>query len=98
MLSNEVALPSITTMDNGACIEILRGAQLSEQVQRKPGSFLGIVNFKSCSAFKSGKGGDHRDEDLLQELVSKFGVHASFAANPSQHDRSLFAINRYSLL
>lgn len=81
-------------MNNGACVEALRGAQLNEQAQRKPGGFLAIVN-KRCSAFKSGKSGDHRDEDLLQELVSKFGVHASFVANPFQYDRSLFVITGF---
>ncbi|RDB20078.1 Chitin synthase 8 [Hypsizygus marmoreus] len=93
---DSIALPSIATMDNGACIELLRGAQLSERSQRKPGGLLGIMN-KSCSSYKSGKGGDHRDEDMLQELVSKFGVHASFVANPSHGtgDRTLFGINHY---
>ncbi|KAF5369698.1 hypothetical protein D9615_010145 [Tricholomella constricta] len=96
MASDGIALPSIATMDNGACIELLRGAQLSERSQRKPGGLLGVLN-KGCSAFKSGKGGDHRDDDMLQELISKFGVHASFVANPgSATDRNLFGINHYS--
>ncbi|KAF9463705.1 glycosyltransferase family 2 protein [Collybia nuda] len=98
MVSDGIALPSIATMDNGACVELLRGGQLSERSQRKPGGMLGMMN-KACSSYKSGKGGDHRDEDLLQELVSKFGVHASFVASPSQGgaaDRNLFGINHYS--
>lgn len=93
-----IGLPSIATMDNGACIELLRGAQLSESAQRKPGGLLGVLN-KACSSYKSGKGGDHRDEDMLQELVSKFGVHASFIASPGvggASDRSLFGINHYA--
>ncbi|KNZ77066.1 Chitin synthase 8 [Termitomyces sp. J132] len=94
--SDGIALPSIATMDNGACIELLRGAQLSERSQRKPGGLLGILN-KSSTAFKSGKGGDHRDEDMLQELVTKFGVHASFVANPGHaSEKTLFGINHYS--
>ncbi|KAG6917556.1 hypothetical protein DXG01_002025 [Tephrocybe rancida] len=96
MAVDGIALPSIATMDNGACIELLRGAQLSERSQRKPGGLLGVLN-KSSSSFKSGKGGDHRDEDMLQELVTKFGVHASFVANPGHAtDRTLFGINHYS--
>ncbi|KAF8076925.1 glycosyltransferase family 2 protein [Lyophyllum atratum] len=96
MASDGIALPSVATMDNGACIELLRGVPLSERSQRKPGGLLGILN-KSCSSYKSGKGGDHRDEDMLQELVSKFGVHASFVTNPgSAADRTLFGINHYS--
>ncbi|KAG6877249.1 hypothetical protein C0993_009166 [Termitomyces sp. T159_Od127] len=94
--SDGVALPSIVTMDNGACIEFLRGAQLNERSQRKPNGLLGIFN-KGSSAFKSGKGGDHRDEDMLQELVTKFGVHASFVANPGHaSEKTLFGINHYS--
>lgn len=93
-----ITLPSIATMDNDACVELLRGAQLNERAQRKPGGMLGIMN-KACSSYKSGKGGDHRNEDVLQELSSKFGVHASFVASPSQGgsaDRNLFGINHYS--
>ncbi|KAJ3513631.1 hypothetical protein NLJ89_g2840 [Agrocybe chaxingu] len=98
MATDGISLPDISTMDNGACIELLRGAQLSERSQRKPGGLLGVIN-KACSTFKSGKGGDHRDDDLLQELSSKFGVHASFVASPSvggQADRRLFGINHYA--
>ncbi|GLB34323.1 putative TRAFAC class myosin-kinesin ATPase superfamily, myosin family protein [Lyophyllum shimeji] len=96
MSADGIALPSIATMDNGACIELLRGAQLSERSHRKPGGLLGILN-KSCSSYKSGKAGDHQNEDMLQELVSKFGVHASFVTNPgSATDRNLFGINHYS--
>jgi chitin synthase len=98
MTADGITLPSIATMDNGACVELLRGAQLSERAQRKPGGMLGIMN-KACSSYKSGKGGDHRNEDALQELISKFGVHASFVASPSQGgaaDRKLFGINHYS--
>ncbi|KAG5652272.1 hypothetical protein H0H81_005583 [Sphagnurus paluster] len=96
MATDGVALPSIATMDNGACIELLRGAQLSERSQRKPAGLIGVLN-KSCSSYKSGKGGDQRDDDTLQELVSKFGVHASFIANPGHATvRNQFGINHYS--
>lgn len=93
-----ITLPNISTMDNGACVELLRGAQLSERSQRKPGGLLGLVN-KACSSYKSGKSGDHKDEDLLQEMASKFGVHASYIASPSvggAQDRFLFGINHYA--
>ncbi|KAL0950335.1 hypothetical protein HGRIS_010306 [Hohenbuehelia grisea] len=93
-----VALASISTMDNGACVELLRGAQLSERAQRKPGGILGVFS-KACSSYKSGKAGDQKDEDMLQDLVSKFGVHASFIASPSvggAQDRNLFGINHYA--
>ena len=93
-----VALPPISTMDNSACVELLRGTQLSEKPLRKAGGLLGVMS-KACSSFKSGKKGDHRDEDMLQDLVAKFGVHASFVSSPSvagAPDRNLFGINHYA--
>ena len=90
IVQDAVTLPSISTMDNGACIELLRGAHLSERSQRKPGGLLGVIN-KACSSYKSGKGGEQRDEELLKDLTSKFTVHASFVA-----DRNLFGINHYA--
>jgi chitin synthase len=95
MTRDGIALPSITTMDNGACVELLRGAQLNERAQRKPGGMLGVIS-KACLSYKSGKGGDRRNEDTLQDLTSKFGVHASFVSSPPQGDRNLFGINHYS--
>ncbi|TFK47006.1 glycosyltransferase family 2 protein [Heliocybe sulcata] len=93
-----VALTPITTMDNGACIELLRGTTLSERAHRKPGGVIGVMN-KACSSYKSGKSGEKKDEDLLQDLTAKFGVHASFVSSPSvggQADRNLFGINHYA--
>ncbi|KAF8642787.1 hypothetical protein AX16_009420 [Volvariella volvacea WC 439] len=98
MVSDGIALPAISTMDNGACVELLRGAQLNERAQRKPGGVLGIMN-KASSAYKSGKASDHKDEDMLQELVTKFGVHASFVANPgggNAFTKNFFGINHYA--
>ncbi|KAI0065969.1 glycosyltransferase family 2 protein [Artomyces pyxidatus] len=93
-----VSLPSITTMDNSACVELLRGAQLNERAHKKPNGMLGVMN-KACSSFKSGKSSDKKDEDLLQDLVSRFGVHASFVVTPSgagPTERNLFGINHYA--
>ena len=93
-----ITLPSITTMDNAGCIELLRGAQLSERAHRKPGGVLGVLN-RSSTAFKQGKGGDKRDEDTLQDMMTKFGVHASFVSSPAlggEPDRNLFGINHYA--
>jgi chitin synthase len=95
-----VTLPAVTTMDNSACVELLRGAQLSESAHRKPNGVIGVMS-KASSAFKfkSGKGADNKNEDMLQDLLSKFGVHASFVATPSvagASDRNLFGINHYS--
>ena len=92
-----VPLPAISTMDNSGCIELLRGTQLTEKAHRKPSGILGMLS-KACSSYKSGKTGDRRSEDLLQDLVSKYGVHASFVAGPSvaTQDRNLFGINHYA--
>ena len=90
MIQDGITLPSISTMDNGACVELLRGAQLSERSLKKPGGLLGIIN-KACSSYKSSKDGENRDEELLKELSAKFSVHASFVA-----DRNLFGINHYA--
>ncbi|OCB87192.1 chitin synthase [Sanghuangporus baumii] len=94
-----VSLPAIETMDNSGCVELLRGAQLSERAHRKPGGILGVMN-KACSAFKQGKGGDKRGEDMLQDLITKFGVHASFSTTPSlgggASEKNTFGINHYA--
>ena len=94
-----VTLPSVATMDNSACIELLRGAQLNERAHRKPTGVLGAMN-KACSAVKSGKSGDKRDEDLLQDLAARFGTHGSFVANPQPtagpSERHMFGINHYA--
>ncbi|KAG8219096.1 glycosyltransferase family 2 protein [Butyriboletus roseoflavus] len=98
MVGDGISLPAIATVDNSACIELLRGAQLSERATRKPTGMLGILS-KACSSYKSGKAGDKKAEELHQDLVSKYGVHASFVASPSQggeSDRNLFGINHYA--
>lgn len=93
-----VPLPPIETMDNAGCVELLRGVQLSERTSRKPGGMLGIIN-KACSAYKQGKGSESRDEDVLQDMMTKFGVHASFVSSPAlggEADKTLFGINHYA--
>ena len=98
MVGDGISLPTIATVDNAACIELLRGALLSERATRKPAGVLGILN-KACTWYKSGKAGDKKAEELHQDLVSKYGVHTSFVASPSQggeNDRNLFGINHYA--
>jgi len=99
VVGDGVSLPSISIKDNGSCIELLRGAPINERAQRKPGGLLGAVN-KACSSYKSGKDVDSRDDDLLQELASRYGVHASFVASPGvggTPDKRVFGINHYSV-
>jgi chitin synthase len=90
-----LSLPAISTMDNQGCIELLRGVSLSEKASRKPGGMLGVLS-KASSAYKSGKGGERRNGDMLQDLNARFGVHASFVANPDQGQRTLFGINHFA--
>jgi chitin synthase len=95
MAGDGVSLPIVTTVDNSACVELLRGAQLNERAHKKPGGFIGVLS-KACSSYKSGKSGDKKDEDLLQDLVSRFGVHTSFVPSPSTTERNLFGISHYA--
>ena len=98
IVGDGISLPNIAIVDNSACVELLRGAQLSERATRKPAGMLGILS-KASSWYKSGKAGDKKAEELHQDLVSKYGVHTSFVASPSQggeNDRSLFGINHYA--
>jgi len=36
MTQDGVMLPQVSTMDNSACVELLRGSQLSEPAHKKP--------------------------------------------------------------
>ncbi|KAJ3836134.1 chitin synthase [Lentinula raphanica] len=97
IVSDGVSIPAIATMDNTACVEMLRG-QLPDKAQRKPGGLLSLMN-KASSAYKQGKGSDHRNEDLLQEMQTKFGVHASFVASSAASgaaNRMQFGVNHYA--
>ncbi|GAW09758.1 glycosyltransferase family 2 protein [Lentinula edodes] len=81
--ANEM-LQSESTMDNTACVEMLRG-QLPDKAQRKPGGLLSLMN-KASSAHKQGKGNsDHRNEDLL-----------SFVATSGNANRMQFGVNHYA--
>ena len=98
LIGDGLTLPAIATMDNAACVELLRGEQLNERAHRKPNGLIGVMN-RATSSFKTGKGGENNDEDMLQDLVSKFGTHVSFVAGPSvsgPKDRNLFGVNHYS--
>ena len=59
-----MTLPAIATMNDEVCVVLIRGMQLSEQAQRKPGGLLGVLN-KACLSYKSGKGRGQPDDDLF---------------------------------
>ena len=79
MVNVGVTLPAIVARNNGACVELIRGTQLSEGAQRKPGGLLG----GACSSYKSGESGEQPDDDLLQELNSQLSVHNSYVVSAS---------------
>jgi chitin synthase len=98
LVSDGVSLPEISTMDNTGCIEMLRG-QLADKTQRKPAGLLGIMG-KASSAFKQGKGSaEARNEELVGEIQSKYGHHASLVSNNNppgaSPDRAQFTIAHY---
>jgi len=67
-----IILPPVPTMDNTPCVELLRSAPLSKCASHKPGGLLGVMA-KACTSYKSGKAGEKKAEDMLQDLISKFG-------------------------
>ncbi|GJJ06868.1 hypothetical protein Clacol_001064 [Clathrus columnatus] len=98
MVSDGLSLPSITTMDNSACVMLLRGAQLGPVPQRKPAGLLGILS-KAASSYKSGKTKESLDEETLKDIVSKYRTDSSFIVNPTPvvaNEGKLFGINHYS--
>lgn len=100
LTSDRVSLPSVLTMDNAACLELLRGGPLGTKTDRKPGGVLGAVA-KGVSRFKQGKSSEDKDEELLDDLTHKFGAHASFVTSPGAGtgpavERTLFGINHYT--
>lgn len=98
IVSDGIALPAVTTMDNAACVELLRGAQLSGTPQRKPAAVLGIMG-KAATSFKSGRVGEDKDDQLLHDISEKYSKHASFVVNPTPTvatEGRLFGINHYA--
>ncbi|KAG9027552.1 hypothetical protein FRB95_007619 [Tulasnella sp. JGI-2019a] len=96
--SDGITLPVIDTMDNSACVELLRGGQLgADRFMRKPAGLLEVMD-KAAVAFKDGKlQSEHNDEEVLKEMTSNFATHASFVKNPApSSSRTLFAINHYA--
>ena len=89
-----ISLPAVVAMDNSACAELLRGPSLSERSSRKPGGLLGVLD-KAATSFKGGRGDAQRDDELLQDLTSKFAVHSSFVS-PTPEERRSFSINHYA--
>ncbi|KAG1751279.1 glycosyltransferase family 2 protein [Suillus paluster] len=95
VIADGISLPAVVAVGNSACTELLRGPYTTEKASRKPGGLLGVVD-KAVTSFKSGRAGDQRNAELLQDLVAKFGVHSSFITAPSADERRSFGINHYA--
>lgn len=87
-----IKLPSVTTMDNAACMEMLRGGLLgNDKLAYKPAGLIGTL--------RKAKNGD---DALLDDLTSTFGMHSSFVTSPGiglgpiPKERKLFGINHYA--
>ncbi|KZV80788.1 glycosyltransferase family 2 protein [Exidia glandulosa HHB12029] len=100
MARDGISVPSVVTVDNAACVELLRGVR--ERGLVKPNGVVGAIS-RSSTAFRQGKsssssvgGGD----ELVQDLVGAFGTHSSFVTSPllNQHDAKtpMFGINHYA--
>ena len=91
MTADGISLPAVVTMENSACAELLRGA---ERNSRKPGGLVGVLD-KAAASFKAGRNNVQRDNELLQDLASKFAVHSSFVS-PTPEEKHSFGINHYA--
>lgn len=102
LLADGVRLPRVLTMDNSACIELLRGGLLgSSKLARKPRGALGVL----ADVGEQIKGED-RDEvkarTVVSHLSTAFGRHASFVTHPATGlgpiplEGRMFGINHYA--
>jgi chitin synthase len=86
-VSDGIALPRVMTMDNSACVEMLRGGIIQPRTTRlasKPTGLLGVMDDAGV-AIDPERGYNEitrQDEQLLADLTRACGVHASFVANP----------------
>lgn len=98
-----IELPHVATMDNSACIEMLRGGLIEERTQRlasRPMGLLGV--FDETGVAIDPERGFHdvtrQDEQLLSVMTRTCGVHASFIANPpaATGRKLMFGVNHYA--
>lgn len=89
-----ISLPTVTAISNFACAELLQGCSTNERNSRKPGGILGVID-KAVNSYKSGRGDSRRNNELLQDLTSKFSTHPSFVPPPPD-DRNIFTIKHFA--
>ncbi|KAF8312672.1 chitin synthase [Clavulina sp. PMI_390] len=101
-LADGLVRPAINTMDNTACVELLRGGVFGHE--EVPGGMLGVMT-RAAIAYRQKQGDESKDDDLLKEFNAKFAVHTSYtrpnsggagmlALGPA--GGSLFGINHYA--
>ena len=101
-LGDGLRLPPVVTMDNAACMELVRGGLIgSARLAKTPSGLLWVLA-KASDILK----GEEKDEDkadqLLDQLTTSYGRHASFVVNPGvgvgllPAERHKFGINHYA--
>jgi chitin synthase len=99
-VNDGLRLPAVVTMDNAACVEMLRGGLLagpSSRLNKSPGGVIKALSKASDTL----KGGEERNEEraehILENLHSSFGRHGSFTVSPAGPSPAhVFGINHWS--
>ncbi|KAJ9109851.1 hypothetical protein QFC19_001830 [Naganishia cerealis] len=110
-LHDGVRFPEIMTMDNTACMELLRGGPLESRTRTLAGRPAGLLDLLDRASEHSQRTDHHTDEVspqdqmLVDEMNRLFASHSSFVANPTTTAPSpsghagrqhSFAINHYA--
>lgn len=92
-----ISLPNIPTMENSACIEMLRGAQVPLPSR---GGILAIMSMAAQTLKEEAadaRSEERADQEMLARISSMYGNHASLVVNPANAtSRTLFAVNHYA--
>jgi len=101
-IADGVRLPGVVTMDNSACVELLRGGLIgSSRLARSPGGVVRLLA-EASDSLKGEEREEEKAELLVEQLTSSFGRHASYIVNPGVGlgplpvERHMFGINHYS--
>lgn len=87
-VQDRVQIPGIMTMDNTACMELLRGGPLeprSRALATRPAGLLDLLDRASEYSQRTDHHVDQvspQDQMLVDEMNRQFGPHSSFVANP----------------
>lgn len=97
-----VRLPRVTTMDNVACLDLLRGGPLgSKKLAKHPRGVIGLLA-EVGEHLKGEERDDVKASAVVSHLNTNFGKHASFVARPAAglgpaaKDGRMFGINHYA--